>query len=97
MRKPHGYATVVGDLRNGEPTVVERGMRHTEMEIDTITCGHCNRIVHIPPKKDAADIGGLCKMCMQMICPTCVDKGVCVPFEKKLEAQEAKQRLLDST
>jgi len=96
MRKPQGYATVVGDLRNGTPTVIDHGIRHTEGEIDTFVCNHCNRVVHVPPRQDAANIGGLCKCCMNLICARCVDKGTCIPFERKLEEAEARQRLRDA-
>ncbi len=92
MRKPQGYATIVGDLSKKAPTIIEGGIRHKETEIDTVTCFHCCRIFHILPNMDAADMGGLCKQCMQLICSRCVDKGICLPWEKKLEQEEAKQR-----
>ncbi len=92
MRNPQGYATIVGDLDRGAPTVVEDGFRHTETEIDTFTCGHCCRIVHVMPRTDAADLGGLCKQCMSMICPKCVGKQTCTPWEKEMLRQEASGR-----
>ena len=92
MRNPHGYATIVGDLYSKAPTVVEGGVRHTEVEIDTFGCNHCNRIVHVPVRADPANIGGLCKQCMQLICAKCVDKGTCTPWELAMERSEAKDR-----
>ncbi len=96
MRNPHGYATFVGDLARNDPTIVERGVRHTEAEIDTFTCGHCNRVSHVLPRCDPADIGGLCKQCMELICPRCVAKATCTPWERKMEEAEAKQQLWDA-
>ena len=88
MRNPQGNATIVGDLPRGTPTIVESGVRHQEVEIDTFTCGHCNAVKHVPVRANAADIGGLCKQCLQLICSKCVDKGICTPFEKKLQEME---------
>lgn len=67
----------------------------TQKECDTQTCNHCNRVMHIRPKCDPADLGGLCKLCMKYICPKCVGLG-CTPFEKQLELIEAKARALRS-
>lgn len=75
MRRPGGYA-VITDPSGGV------------QEMDTFTCAHCNRIVHVPVKANPDDIGGMCRMCMKMICPSCVDAGVCDPFEKKLKRME---------
>ena len=57
-------------------------------EWDTITCWHCQRIVFL--KKDP---GAWCMRCMRAICVTC-DNGACVPFEKRLERQEQRGRML---
>lgn len=81
-------------------------------ECDTYTCGHCQRIVFVPSGHSASTIqtraptrmedkggttgGGLCKMCMTLICPRCVDNGFCLPFMKKLEAEEGLDRTLRS-
>lgn len=59
-----------------------------EKVTDTFTCGHCNHIVGVKPKQDPTEIGGLCKVCMKLICGGCVDRGSCDPFEKKLERAE---------
>lgn len=80
MRNAGGYA-----VTTGPDGVVER---------DTITCGHCQKVVFIPPKADPADLGGLCKMCMTHICEPCVGKMKCTPFERQLETMEAKGRML---
>jgi hypothetical protein len=76
MRRAQGYATIT-----------EPGKRLVEM--DTCQCGHCQRLTHVKPKQDPAELGGLCKCCMRLICGPCVDKGTCDVFEKKLERAEA--------
>jgi hypothetical protein len=78
MRRPGGYAQIV------EP---DRPTR----ECDTFTCAHCNRVTHVKPGVRAEDIGGLCKQCMGLVCPSCVGQP-CVPFLKRLEQMEAKAR-----
>lgn len=82
MLRPGGYAFTFGP--NG-----------VQDELDTFTCAHCNRVVHVKPKCDPDDLGGNCRLCMKMVCPECVDGG-CTPFEKKLELIEARDRALRS-
>lgn len=65
-------------------------------ETSTYTCGHCNSIHRVRPKERPEDTGGLCKQCMTLICPKCVDAGYCRPFEKQLEAWEARAEALRS-
>ncbi|HEY8926409.1 MAG TPA: hypothetical protein VIU64_18635 [Polyangia bacterium] len=85
MRRPQGYATIVDP---DKPTV----------ERDTFTCAHCNCIVTVEPRQDPATMGGVCRMCSSSspayICAACVDLGTCVPFERRLEAEESRGRLL---
>jgi hypothetical protein len=76
MLKPHGHGQYIGEL--------PRGM---EAEHDTATCNHCNRVIIIKAMCDPADVGGLCKMCNNFICPACVGQG-CTPFEEKLKQME---------
>lgn len=73
--KPQGYAIVCDPVEGNR-------------EADTLTCFHCNRVVHVRAKAAPEDVGGFCRMCMKPICASCVD-GPCVPFEKKLEQIEA--------
>lgn len=58
----------------------------------TFTCAHCMSPKHVKPFCDPADLGGLCKMCMGVICdkPQC-HQG-CDPYMKKIERQEAMGR-----
>jgi hypothetical protein len=79
MRNPGGYAF----------TFDPGG---TRQEADSFTCFHCNHVVIVKPKCDPADLGGMCRLCMKMVCPTCVDVGSCDPFEKKLERSEKEYR-----
>lgn len=76
MRRPDGFA------RFADP---DRG----DTWLDTITCAHCNSIHHV--KKD--EPGGFCRMCYRHTCPKAeCNTDTCVPFEKKLEAFEARER-----
>lgn len=79
MRKPQGYATIVDP---GGPT----------KEADTFTCRHCQHIVTVRPLMDAAEMGGLCKVCMSLICKVCVGQGTCTPWERQMEEMEARER-----
>lgn len=58
------------------------------VEMDTFTCGHCNKVVQVKVKASPDELGGYCYCCTKMVCPLCVGKG-CDPFEKKLERMEA--------
>ena len=97
MRNPHGYAAWTDP---NAPATTER---------DTITCGHCNRIVFVKPGTastvyvfpqpagpDKEDAGAGCRVCMRAICLTCHDAGTCTPLERRLEQAEARGRLLRS-
>ena len=96
MLKPHGYATIIGDLAKKDPKLVEQGVRHTEAEIDTYLCEHCNCVVHVPARADPSTMGGFCRQCMGLICSRCVGKRTCTPWERKMEEAEARQRLRDA-
>lgn len=62
------------------------------VERDTMTCAHCN-CVTIVAVKPAAPNTGFCRMCMKSVCLKCEALGKCTPFEKRLEADEARDRL----
>lgn len=57
-------------------------------EGQTFMCKHCNAHTHIKPFQRAEDIGGLCKMCMGLLCPKCAATGQCDPLEEKLARWE---------
>lgn len=66
------------------------------LERDTYTCGHCNRVVFVPPRADPATLGGWCGGCARLICTACEAKKAqsltCEPFEKWLAEQEQRTR-----
>lgn len=78
MRNPKGYAIITGP-------------DHPDIEWDTFTCKHCQHVVRVTPFCDAADAGGRCLVCDSLICKGCLGKP-CLPFEKKIEAMEARER-----
>jgi hypothetical protein len=87
MRRATGYAQTVGE--SDRLTFIDQnGVRIEGGEADTYSCGHCNRVVHVPPFTDARSIGGGCFICDRHICPKCVDDGNCKPMEKRLEEIE---------
>lgn len=91
MLRPTGY------LQIGDGRVSGKGRGYGpfgENECDTFTCSHCNTIVFVKPKCDPADMGGLCKTCMGLICPRCANKGGCDPHEEKLKRIEARYQFL---
>lgn len=83
MRKPQGYG-VINDPDKG---VFER---------DTFTCAHCQKIVAVPPKADAADMGGWCFKCDKMICPGCAEFAQRnhnhMNWEEQMAKMEARER-----
>ncbi len=81
MRNPGGVG-VITDPQAGQPF----------QECDSFTCFHCQYVVWVRPLANPSDTGGLCKMCMKLICPKCVGRGVCVTWEQMMEMQEAKGR-----
>lgn len=67
------------------------------VEIDTITCCHCQAVVRLN-KADGTKLSPppYCLRCTAFQCPTCGAKGTCTPFEKAIEAMEARDRLCRS-
>src|SRR5688572_14414276 len=90
MRSPGGYAFIVnpspGKIRL-DGGRVERASEGVT-ELDTYRCGHCGCIKHVRPKERPEDLGGLCKTCMKLICPSCVNEMRCTPLEKRIEEME---------
>ncbi len=65
-------------------------------ESDTITCEHCNCVVHMHDRKTGQKLNNVlvhCKQCDKYICVPCAEKARCAPFEKKLEELDARARL----
>lgn len=80
MRRPGGYAITT------EPG-------KADVEEDTFTCGHCGGIVFVKPRQDPSSMGGFCRLCMAHLCAPCADQRSCMPFERRLEALESRDRL----
>lgn len=77
MWRPGGYAVAV--TPDGAKPI----------ECDTFTCAHCNSVILL--QKPSTDIGGFCRCCMRAVCSTCVGKGVCSPFMRRVEQAEQAQ------
>lgn len=67
-----------------------------DVEFDSVTCAHCNRVVLIRAGIDPAQLGGFCRACMRHICGPCADLGRCTPWERQMDKAEARDRLLRS-
>lgn len=67
-----------------------------KVESDSFTCGHCNSAKWVKPKERPEDLGGFCRMCSKFTCPRCHAIGTCIPFEKKLEEMERRDRLISA-
>jgi hypothetical protein len=78
--RTHGYAVTT-----------EQGKT---VEEDTLQCGHCQRVIFIKPGTPVD--AGFCRRCMRHLCGPCTSTGRCEPFEKKIEAQEARNRFLET-
>lgn len=99
MLKPQGYITIVGDFAG-----LDRGGK---TERDTITCGHCQKLVFVKPgtvstvylipqllAPDTEEPGAGCSICRRAICLECYALGICHVWERKIDEMEAKGRLL---
>lgn len=62
-----------------------------DMECDSITCCHCNRVVFVTVGKPIEAETGWCMRCFKFICKTCEATGVCVPFEERLRQIESRR------
>jgi len=82
--------------------VIQEYQSITKIEVDTITCNHCERIIllHDRDGNIIPEPAGFCRCCMKTICLDCnkvqlVTVG-CTPMEKKIEQIEARGRFLKS-
>lgn len=87
MLKPQGYVTVFGDFQT--------------KEYDTITCCHCNWVIHVKPGSASTvylipqlegppveEMGAMCRQCDKPVCLRCHDLGTCTPLMRRIEAME---------
>jgi hypothetical protein len=91
--KPHGYAVISDPAASGA-------------EWDTITCCHCQRVIRVKPGSGQTvyvlwqpsehrwveEMGAWCGCCNKPVCLACHDDGRCRPWERQMEAMEAKTR-----
>lgn len=100
MRNPGGYAFITnpepGKFRLDERTARPEDAKEGVIEFDSFTCGHCGTVRHVRAKERPEDTGGLCKQCMKLICPHCLNTGRCDPLEKKIEEMEKRNMALRS-
>jgi hypothetical protein len=94
MARVQGYATIV------DPDAPVR-------EFDTAQCGHCQKVIFVKagsggttyliptgtPGRFLEEPGAFCRCCMRSVCLPCHAHGGCAPFERQLEASEARDRL----
>ena len=59
-------------------------------EYDVLVCAHTNKVIMVKPRENVYR----CTVCNGFIHPSEVGKG-CHPMEKKLEAMEARARLVE--
>lgn len=92
MLKPGGY------LITTDPDPTKSKGQKAVVEQDSVTCGHCSRIVTVPAMCAPNDMPyALCWGCRRNICLKCDDERIrtmrCDVIEKKLERWEAGERL----
>ena len=75
-RRPGGYALILDPAASGG-----------QVEADTISCGHCGRIVHLGLNEPQ---GGGCYECGEPLCQPGVEANVCSPMELYLDAHEGR-------
>jgi hypothetical protein len=97
MLRAGGYAEVIGG--RGTFVCFEEGGKPQrigadQQGFDTWTCVHCNGVVHTPTRRKDTDYF-FCRNCMARICDRCADHP-CIPFMKKVEAQEERARRLQA-
>jgi hypothetical protein len=59
-----------------------------ERAYDTFGCNHCQKVTFVRPKQRPEDLGGLCRVCMGLICSDCVG-APCRTVEQQLAEAEA--------
>jgi hypothetical protein len=79
-------------VAGGYAIIVEPGK--ADVEMDTFTCAHDNRVVFVRAGQDPSELGGFCRICMKHICGPCADLGSCTPYEREMEKAEARDRFL---
>jgi hypothetical protein len=91
FRSPQGYFV------SSDPDPAKGMGQQAVVEKSSVTCGHCCRIVLVPPMCKPEDTPyALCWGCRRNICLACDEERArtltCDVIEKKLERWEAKDR-----
>lgn len=76
---------------------VSTGPAGTEWEADFASCGHCQHQMRVKPATDGHIISRVlppCPGCGRYICDQCVMTPGCKTWEKRMEEQEAHERML---
>lgn len=63
------------------------------LELHTITCCHCQFIVHFKAGASESESAGFCRLCMKATCGAARCQS-CIPFEAKLELLEGRRVFL---
>lgn len=95
LEDPQGPSSLSGRLTTGPKSEAQHKLE-LNGESDTFTCGHCDRIVLVPPFVDAASQGARCGCCGRLICGDCNNKARCEPWEERLQREEAAAAALRS-
>lgn len=74
--------------------LLEQGPGGVVREADSSTCGHCQRVTFLRPQPSGVVVRpARCGCCQAAVCEECYGKG-CDPWEKQMERQEARARML---
>jgi hypothetical protein len=105
MLKPQGQITIAGDVhRIAEYDTISCGHcgQIVRVKPGTGSTVYITDKLHVEPITRKASIiqeeemGAFCRVCMTSICLQCHDFGDCTPLLKKIEAIEARGRMLKS-
>lgn len=80
MAGRHGGYIIIVDPENGT------------REFDTITCFHCQALVHYGRHSEFTERTGGCRLCGKVICIPCVDQGSCTPWWDQMTKAENQAR-----
>lgn len=90
----------------------DRDNGRVQRELDTVQCCHCQAHIWVKPGSATTvyllpDLtqpsgwreapGAGCRLCMKPVCLSCEARGTCTPFERRIEQQEARERLVRQT
>lgn len=65
-----------------------------DVESDTFSCRHCNRVVKVPPGADPASLGRWCSSCDGLLCAGCSSHLGCAHVERRMDMIERRARIV---